>query len=398
MLKKALSLFLALVLCTSGMVVTFASDNANTITGDVDIQNPVYKMTLPVNMNFALDPLEIKGQNQIYSGVASINVINRTLLPVKVDFHMQIVATNGVTLVDSVSGIDNTLAPADPTEKKLYLGVHAAKSVDSKKTLSTDGKSTTNVALTKAAKTSDVVSVYEDYEEDVNGYAFQLTGTSTAATTASFLINTGSPGTTATATADDATPNNTSIASFRLYAVMTTYNTTWSKKDITFEGYYDFMGVKQSDYNDAIADTAIIPDYDKAPALMKAPDSGYTYVALSTGTVPFDGAVAGFLNSARTANVTPFSVDSVKTSTTNLELPFYDGGEGVKAVGWGTATFQLATDQWSYNAKTHTLVLKKDNASYSLRSVTAGNKTDAYVLLNDAAGTKITFALNIKDS
>lgn len=397
MLKKALSLFLALVLCASGMIVAFASDNANTITGNVDIQNPVFKMTLPVNMNFALDPLEIKGQNQIYSGVASFNVINRTLLPVKIDFHMQVVATNGVTLVDSTSGIDDSLAP-DPTEKKLYLGIHAAKSIDSKKTLSTDGKSTTNVALTKAAKTSDVVSVYEAYDEGVNGYAFTLDGTSTAATTASFLINTGSPGTTATATADDATPNNTSIASFRLYAAMTTYNTTWSKKDITFEGYYDFMGVKQSDYDDAIADTTIIPDYAKAPALMAAPDPGYTYVALSTGTVPFDGAVAGFLNSTRTSNLSSFSIDSVKTSTTNLELPFYDGGEGVKAVGWGTATFQLATDQWSYNAKTHTLVLKKDNASYSLRSVTAGNKTDAYVLLNDAAGTKITFALNIKDS
>lgn len=131
MKNKAVRALLATALCVSMLGTTAAaadqdlsSTTGTTINGDSTVENPVYRLTVPTGVTFAVDPFEQKNQSQIYS--QELLMINKSNVPVQVTASVKVEGAAGqdVTLVDAESKVTET-----DTAKKVYIAAEIPSTV-----------------------------------------------------------------------------------------------------------------------------------------------------------------------------------------------------------------------------------------------------------------------------
>jgi|GEM_PF-3404590 len=116
--KKVLKRILVCVLCMTMVMssmtafateVTAPTDTTGTeVTGNNDVENPVFRVVVPTTLTFATDPFELKAESMIYS--PDYPIINKSNIAVLVDVGLSVTGATAVTFVESAEGIDETVA------------------------------------------------------------------------------------------------------------------------------------------------------------------------------------------------------------------------------------------------------------------------------------------------
>lgn len=109
-----------------------STNMSSTIEGDSTVQNPIYKVSVPTKITFAVDPFEQKQQSQIYS--QELQLINKSNVPVQVTAAVKVVgkvdttdADNPVKLVTVVDAENKVTETNDA--KKVYVAVEVPSDV-----------------------------------------------------------------------------------------------------------------------------------------------------------------------------------------------------------------------------------------------------------------------------
>ena len=136
MKNKVLKVLLATMLMVSMVGTTVmaaettetSTTTGGTITGTSTVENPVYKLVVPANLNFAIDPFEQGGQtgSQIYS--TDRQLINKSNVPVRVDLQITATAADGVSL-KTAAEVATVEANTADTSKVAYLAVEVPGAV-----------------------------------------------------------------------------------------------------------------------------------------------------------------------------------------------------------------------------------------------------------------------------
>lgn len=84
------------------------------VSGSSTVENPKYKIVVPTNLAFAIDPFEQKGQSQIYS--EDFSMINKSNVPVRLDCAVSLTAGTDVVIKDTAVEVTET-----GTEKLVYM-------------------------------------------------------------------------------------------------------------------------------------------------------------------------------------------------------------------------------------------------------------------------------------
>lgn len=278
MKKRVLKTLLSTVVCVSMLGTTCLASSqipeldrdhmSSTITGDSTVENPIYKVSVPTSITFAVDPFEQKNQSQIYS--QELQLINKSNVPVKVTATVKVVgkvdSTDStkklVTVVDAESKVTETNAnkivyiaaeiPSAVTETAAAAAAYpiALKKVgddvyDATKVPSSDAASATDVqdyvnttAVTGTYTTSKKVTVGETDTELV----FALAG----ATYQSYY--TASDKSTSTVQLKSVAADKKGSAVFRFCGKVNT-KAAWAAGDLTATVTYDLIGLTGTNYN-----------------------------------------------------------------------------------------------------------------------------------------------------
>lgn len=125
--------FLATALCTtmlaSSSFAVFAADKTtpgtgNDVTGDNKVEDPIYSVTVPTSLDFAVDAFEQKGQGQIVS--SDISCTNNSNVAIKMNVAIKLTSADGkdvtfATSADEVSTEEGT--------RSVFMQVQVAKTV-----------------------------------------------------------------------------------------------------------------------------------------------------------------------------------------------------------------------------------------------------------------------------
>lgn len=116
MKRRIATTLMAVTLCTAMLGSTALAANGelgetelttgSTITGDSGVENPTYKIVVPTQLDFAVDPFEQKGQSQIYS--KDFYMVNKSNVPVQLDCAVTLTAGTDVTIKDNADDVTET--------------------------------------------------------------------------------------------------------------------------------------------------------------------------------------------------------------------------------------------------------------------------------------------------
>ena len=269
--QKFLSLLLASTLVFSmGTSTVFASalsdGNMTSTSGgyiedDSDLQEPIYKVVVPTDMVFALDPFQQTGDSQIHS--ADLTITNKSNVPVKVEVQITAgdKADNDVTFKTKEADVTET-----NTDKLVYMAAEIATTVV--ETLDTatgfgasndvdvyadeddpNGYNTTKTDGTKQERT-DVKSIATTYGDSTTKVTIDGTTTPTkiafALDKAEYLKYTAADASTANEFKKTAASNKGSAA-FRFYGKVNT-TAAWVESELTAKVAYSFQGLTGTNY------------------------------------------------------------------------------------------------------------------------------------------------------
>lgn len=270
--------FLAALLCTVmmfGSTLTVAAADkteagvGNTVEGENKVEEPIYSVTLPATLNFAVDAFEQKGEGQIVS--ADIPVINNSNVAVKMNVAITVADGTG----DGTVAFAATEDALDTTEdvKSVFLQAEVADTVTETKAnvaayttavvKDAEGNYYVSEAIAKEVSGDEGISVNAATEmvavESVAGEAaaspvvYTLGETATEldfALAASKYIKYYSDASTVAqqfqATADD----NFSSACYSFTGKVNP-NVVWVEDDFKISAVYTFKGMTTSDYEAA---------------------------------------------------------------------------------------------------------------------------------------------------
>jgi hypothetical protein len=210
-----------------------------TITGETTVQNPIFNVILPLNLNFALDPMQAGNTtpangNQI-SG-SDYRIVNRSGFAVRASF--EITATKNAGLETVARGV----APAETTPARTgFFGVLGASSV--------------TPSPTWAAPNTGVYAFNPITASELNGTLIPINWTTTTAGNANiaFILGAADPlnATPALAALD------AGVAAFQFYGELNTM-ALWATTDLTFTGAYRLTGVLPPAYDAAVVPANIV--------------------------------------------------------------------------------------------------------------------------------------------
>lgn len=241
MVKKALALFLTIVLCISCSAVAFADDFDNgtggSFNGNSGLETTVYKVSVPLTYNFAVDAVEIQKNGQLYCGDNGYGIVNRTASPVLVSFNLTVTANNGAQFVNKIEDVDRVNIGAE--EKNVFIGIQGASDIDAVNIATATGGS---------VKASFASSGITDANLSQSGIiSFASGGTTSKSTSYAFLVKEGTGA---------APTDKNSLSAFRLYGALTTYPSSsnpWAAGDISFTGSYSFQVISPDHYTTSVA-------------------------------------------------------------------------------------------------------------------------------------------------
>ena len=347
MKKKFIASLLVVCLLLSLSGPAFAI-TLNEIEGNSTMQDAVITVTVPTNLDFALDPAQTTlGPSQISN--VSYSFENTAAFATLVAFYLD------VNIAEDADGPVATLKPDDEmtdyakmtaTAKELSFGAIAAKT--------DDGTTVTYASATNASATTAVVAAEADGLE----FGLMLAGTQVAL-----------DGTTGTNTAN-------LNASFQFFSRMNAF-ADWQPGDVSVSGVYMLAAVPPAtltiDPGDMIvADTTGLVD--------KTSDAGFPArpTAVTTSTPGFYGDSLG---SSATESV---NISHTKSSGTDIVVKFY-AGEDVSITSVRSATAWSPSD-YTYNQSAKTITLKASKFS--------GASTMGLVVVKIVAGG-VTYNVNL---
>lgn len=170
MRQRAIKTLMAATLCVAmvgGTAIAAPLTNPATggqVTGTSTVENPIYKIEVPTDLVFAIDPFVQKGQSQIYS--EDFSMINKSNVAVRVDCAVTLAAGTDVVIKDSADDVKET-----GTEKLVYMEAEVPSAV-------------TETAETAAAYETALKKDNNDY------YAATVAGGISGATDADEMVDT----------------------------------------------------------------------------------------------------------------------------------------------------------------------------------------------------------------
>jgi uncharacterized protein YjdB len=237
---KALALVLAVLMVTIALPLTaFAGTESGTVDGDSTVSDVDIDVVVPLNLNFALDPLELSVTSGSQIKTTDYFFINKTLAPVKVALGLTATLKDGVTLVSDPA----TLKPYDTnvTTKQLYFGALGA------------------TGITVGDLDFDYVLGEEDGTDPVGTYNASKSALLTAFDTATskaaiaFALDKATDSADEGTAADALAAANKGVATFQFYGKMNTY-AAWAAADITIAGAYTLTALSATTYTNYTPD------------------------------------------------------------------------------------------------------------------------------------------------
>lgn len=359
-MKKKLFAALVAVMMLAALVPTavFAADetgkdDSGTIGGNSTVDTVTKNVVVPLNLNFALNPLEIGEPEGGQINDTSYTIVNKTLAPVKVGFDLTIEAAADVTVV----GDPKTLKPDDisATDKNIYMALMGASGITYTGTDFTKVVEETTLAF-DSAKTSTLAPFSASSgigEDDAEGsIAFVLTAAEKAA--AEDLVAGKLP-----ATATEA------IAGFQLYGKLNTY-AAWKASDVKLTGTYTLVALRSGTFTDLRADNDAWAE------------DGVNQLA-STAT----STEVGFKDrtGSNTATAATFNIPKAGTAAA-FPIQFEFGALTLSEMQFASGTVMAATDNYSVDTTAGTITLDAKRVT-TLKSGAVGTSTVFKVKLSD---------------
>jgi hypothetical protein len=203
------------------------------LTGENDVANAIISVVVPENLDFTLDPLELRsdGGNQV--APVDYFFINKSGAPVKVTLDLAVSLAEGVSLVDdpSVLGKDDDTA----TDKKLFFAISGADALE-EGDLSFDKTSGHSAKGTYSAAKDTLVPF-----DAATGKASVVFALDEAGASGS------EPGALA--------PEGKGVGAFQFYGELNTY-AMWDDGDVKVSGTYSLTPLRGSTYEGYLEESA----------------------------------------------------------------------------------------------------------------------------------------------
>jgi hypothetical protein len=349
---KIIAILTALLLLAGIFPMTALANPTNPsgdIDGDSEVISAVLNVTLPANLNFALNPLEL-GTVTAGSQITSTNYIfvNSTGAPVEIGLDITATGAAGVRFVPDAS----TLKQDDTSvvDKDIFFAALGASTVNAG-TLAFDTIPGT-ASFTYAANPTTTTGTFTP-----------LVPAATPTTaTGRMVFALGA------ATLDEDTPANSAlalndrgVASFQFFAQMNTY-AAWANNDVTVKAEYTLTALRATtftSYGDAdgsgtsrfipssVNQLRIAPPVGFAnPERVSATDSGVINATLVAGTVTvtvpfnFGGTTPTNWQVGGTA-FTPAAGSGANVSANTLTFTYTTAGARVITFDLGSTTYTL---------------------------------------------------------
>jgi len=263
--------FLRIVIAEEDEVIVTPPGGSTASTGDIEIEtevnNPVFNVVLPLNIKFALDPMQLANEspengNQI--SAADYKIVNKSNFAVKASFEIEAEKASNLTIVGM------GVAPvATTTLKQAYFGIVGAATASMTGLTFADTAGGSFTYDPKAAGTLNPF-VWDDDDGEA-GIEFILgRATSLVPGTAVDTLATGTKG----------------VASFNFYGELNTMQ-VWAVSDIQLSGVYKLAGVLPLPYAVIDATTVGVNQIPDASFL----DYDLVLGAPGTYTISIDRAV-----------------------------------------------------------------------------------------------------------
>jgi hypothetical protein len=298
------------------LIIVTIDNSSGAIVGDSTVNNVVFVVVVPANIDFAIDPFELGtsiGGGQITG--ASYPFINKTIAPVKIALNFEADLTGGggdAALVDDPAA----LSPDDDTvtAKKLYFAALGAKEISD------------NTATTVTFDKEDVPETLAP---------FSAAGKTAAM---SFVLKAGNGSAPASGTGG--------VAAFTFYGVLNSY-ADWQDGDVSVEAAYTLSALRPDTYT-TLSDSAVgVNQIATAPGGGNVITADITLAATGTSGAPNSADIGktvantnGFtiLLSAKPASISGVTRQN-NTSANVTELTAsqytYDAASGVLAIAPG---------------------------------------------------------------
>jgi hypothetical protein len=358
--------------------------------GDSTVADFVLNVTIPMALDYALDPTEIRSAldgNQI--SAVDFFLINESDVAVLATVNVTAIPGANVKLVDDVDDLDQDLPDGRVIPKDIKFGLLGAVAV-------------ADLVTIAFGDSPDVDDESFDYDPTEEG-TLSLFDVDDAEARIRFVLRPA----TGTPSLDTLAADDGGVASFTLYAQMNTY-ADWADGDLDIEGVYDIRPVRLRDINmgtpagfddDGVPDTGHT-DYPSAnnfpdpanAAHWTTPPTAIPAVPgamVGLNVLPFassdDGDTVGFgtlpsgtalftpvlSSDGRTLTVTV--VNGTGTPNTSLVIPFDTGGKTVTV----TQNFDgsaLPATRGTWNQSSGELTVMAERMNWARNHATAGTQ------------------------
>jgi hypothetical protein len=301
---------------------------AGVILGDSTVNDVIVDVSLPMDLNFAIDPLDLDDKaGQVTQ--ANYYAVNKTGVPVIVDVDVTAAPKAGVTLVSDPTTLDKAYPAVGATvAKNAYFGVLGATSVA--RGVLNYSNIPGAAAVTYTKDTAGTLNVFNPQSKKAS-LRFALaaaTGNDDKTATQSILAT-----------------DDKGVASYTLYAELNTY-ADWTAGDLSVAGVYTLVPV-------LVADVPAPEDIVGLNVVKTGPsEPGWAQTGASA-SAPLNGGI--------------FTVDKSDAQTAGgYTIPFNFVGETPSNVQWNGSTAPTDNSAYTFSAGTLKIVYSK------FSSLTAG--------------------------
>ncbi len=343
--KTLAALLAVLVLVISLPITAFADQTTNTITGDSTVDDVTPSVVVPMNLDFALDPLELNVISGSQVATTDYFFINKTKTPVKVAVDLTLSTTSSSV---TVIGDPSTLSPYDTevTTKDIYFAALGATGI----TGGAISFTTTSGSITAKgtySSTSAALAAFNTTDKKAS-LAFALDkATDTDTTGAALAIN------------------NKGVAAFQFYAKMNTY-ADWKDGDISIGGAYTLTALSATTYKNYTDNSSYITDGFNQLKTAKP----VTAIAVTSSAI----TMVNGDTMQMTADITPANATN-KTVTWSVEngsgSATITTGGALTATGVGTVTVKATANDGSSVVGTQEITITAATVAVTGITVTA---------------------------
>jgi hypothetical protein len=274
---------------------------AGTIIGESTVDDVTVNVSLPMNLDFAIDPLDLDDKaGQVTQ--ANYYAVNKTGVPVIVDVDVTAYPKSGVVLVSDPGTLDTDYpAPGVTVDKNAYFGILGAASIAAG---NLDYDTIPGTAeFTYIKDTAGTLSVFDSNKASIRFALAAATGGSTKMDTQNALAAT-----------------NKGVASYTFYAELNTY-ADWAAGDLDVAGVYTLVPVQTKD----------VPKQEQIVGLNVVKPA--VTVPTEEGFLDDDSNIVGVTSWTRSNATTASGNSTTGNFTSGIKIPFYVAdASGITAV------------------------------------------------------------------